>query len=130
MAVKAVKKLVFESGMSFDILSGPPAMGEQTEDINVTSLGDDRVRKVPRHQIEETDMTFLCSYNGTLAPVGSSATIQIKATLDDNSTITKSVAGYIKSAQPQDVAVDGERRLLQQIVFVPNGANATTTTQG
>ena len=130
MPVRAVKKLTLTSGLSFEIVSGPPAMGLQTEDINVTSLSDNSVRKVPRHQIEEAEMTFMCAYSGTLAQVGASATIQVTAILDDGSQLQKSATGYIKSAIPQEVAVDGERRLLQQIVFVPDGSGSAGTTQG
>ena len=125
MAVKCAKKLTI-SGLTYEVISAHPSFGLQTEEINCTTLSDDRVKKCPRHQIEETDIELLCEWTGSLPTVGSgsAATLSITVTDSDGTNVASgNIKGFVKSAIPQEIAVDGERRLVQRIVFTPNGTN-------
>jgi len=123
MAVKCAKKLTI-SGLTYEVISAHPNFGLQTEEINCTTLSDDRVKKCPRHQTEETDLELLVAWSGSLPTVGSAATLTITVTdSEGNSVASGNISGFVKSAIPQEIAVDGERRLVQRIVFTPNGTN-------
>ena len=123
MAVKCAKKLTI-SGLEYEVISAHPNFGLQTEEINCTTLSDDRVKKCPRHQVEETDLELLVAWSGSLPSVGSVASLSISVTdSEGNSVASGNISGFVKSAIPQEIAVDGERRLVQRIVFTPNGTN-------
>jgi len=129
MAIKAAKKLVLSDLITLTVISGNPAHGHQTEDIDVSDFTNgERMEYVPRSQIEETEISLLCEYDGTLATVTSEGTLTATVTKSDGNTLTESVVGYIKSAIPVSIDVGGERRLVQEVVFRPNGSNGTTTT--
>jgi hypothetical protein len=124
MSVKAVKTLAISGASALKVVSGSVASGRQTEAINTTTLDDTKMTKKRRHQTESTDLTFLCEYPGTLAAVGTLATLTVTAVNDAGVSRADSIYGFIKSSVPQEVAVDGERRILQQIVFTPTGTAA------
>ena len=127
--VEIVKTLTVTGLGGVTVLSGNPGVGLQTEEIDVTDLSNAaRMEKVARPQLEETEIALQCSYDGALASVGATATLAITVTQPDAGTIVSSIAGFVKSATPTSVDVGGERRLLQDIVFVPNGSNTAITT--
>lgn len=128
--IKIVKTLTQTGiGAAFKVLSAHPAPGLQTEDVDVTDLSNDsRMEMVPRPQLEETEMNLQVEFNGVYPAVGQSATLEVTVTKPDDTTQVSSVAGYIKSAIPVEVAIDGERRLVQDVVFRPNGSNTALTT--
>ena len=128
--IKIVKTLVLTNGLTLKVVSGHPASGAQTEEINVSDMSNmTRVEKAPRPQLELTDINLLCQYEGTLATVSTEdVTLVISIDAADGTNIADTVTGFIKSAVPQEVAVDGERRLLQAIVFSPDGSEGSTTT--
>ena len=116
-------------GAAFKVLSGHVAPGLQTEDVDVTDLSNDaRMEKVPRPQLEETDMTLQCEFAGVYPDVGGSATLVITVTKPDDTTQVSTTVGYIKSAIPGSVDIAGERKLTQDVVFTPDGSNTALTT--
>lgn len=122
--IKAVATLTLSNLMSLKVVSAPPGFGLQSEKINVTDLTNtNRMEYVARPQLEETDVTMLCEYNGTLASVGTSGTLVITSVDTASGSIANTITGYIQSAIPQPVDIGGERRLLQEVVFTPDGAN-------
>jgi hypothetical protein len=127
--IKAVKTLVLSSGMTLHVVSGHPAAGLKTEKIDVSDLTNaTRLEYLCRPQLEETDLKFLCAYNGALASVGASGTLTITVTDTAGGTLTESLAGFVISAEPVMVDVGGERKLVQEVVFAPDGANTAITT--
>ena len=124
--IKAVKTIVLTNSLSaFKVVSAPPTFGLQTEKIDVSDLSNaTRKEFVARPQLEETDINLQCDYQGTLATVGGAAAVLTITTVDTagNST-AKSITGFVVSAIPVTVDVGGERRLLQDIVFAPDGSN-------
>jgi hypothetical protein len=127
MSVKALKTIALTNGLELEVISGTPAAGSQTDEIVTTTLADATVTKCPRYQTEDTDLTLLCAYDGTLATIGD-ATLVVTATEDDDGTLVHTVAGFISAAIPQEVAIDGERRMVQQITFTPDGSSTLYTT--
>jgi hypothetical protein len=122
MSVKAVKTLALTGGVTAKVVSASVASGEQTEAINVTTLDDTKMIKVLRLQKKKTDITLMCEYAGALAgATGTLATLTVTPTDDAGVAHAASVYGYIKSSIPQETAVDGERRMLQQVIFTPTG---------
>ena len=126
MSVQALKTLTLSNGLTIEVVSGTPAAGNQTEEIITTTLDDATVTKYPRYQTEDTDLTLLCAYAGTLATLGA-ATLAVAA-VTSTGTLTNTTVGFIRSAIPQEVAIDGERRMLQQIIFTPDGSSTLYTT--
>jgi hypothetical protein len=127
--IKATKTLTLSNGMTFVVVSAPPHHGNASEKIDVSDLTNaSRKEFVARPQQEETDITILCSYAGTLASVGSAATLRITVVDDAATNIIRDITGFVLSATPQTVAIDGERRLMQEVVFAPGGSSTTTTT--
>lgn len=124
MSVKTVKTLAISGAADLKVVSGSVASGDQSEAINTTTLDDAKMTKVRRFQTEYTDITLLCEYAGTLATVGTLATLTVTALDSGASSNAAARYGFIKSAIPQEVSVDGERRMLQQIVFTPTGTAA------
>lgn len=124
MSVKAVRTIALSNGLTIEVVSGHVAAGLQTEEIRTTTLADSTVTKLPRYQTEDTEVTLMCAYSGTLATVGE-ATIVITSTDDADADHVCTIPGFIRSAIPQEVAIDGERRMLQQIIFTPSGAAIT-----
>jgi len=122
--IKATKTVTLSNGLELKVVSAPPSFGLASEKINVTDLTNAiRMEYVARPQLEETDITLLAEYTGTLATVGSSITLTITTVDTADSSIANSISGFVLSATPQTVAIDGERRLLQEIVFAPDGSN-------
>lgn len=126
--MKIVKKIVLSNAITLPIVDGTPAPGNQTTEINTTTLSDDKVTKAPRHQVEDMDLTFTCECSGTALVAGTAGTLTITVTDGASATTVSNVPGFIKSAEPQAVTIDGERRLLQRVVWTPTGVAATTTT--
>jgi len=127
--INVVRTLTVAGATALKVVSGSPAHGLQTEDIDVSDLSNaERMEKAPRPQLEETEMNLQTEYDGTLAAVRTSATLTVTVTKANGDALSDAVSGYIKSAIPVGVDVAGERRLLQDIVFVPDGSNTTTTT--
>lgn len=127
--IKAVKTLTLSNAMTFKVTSGPPREGLSTEKIDVTDLTNaSRKEFVARPQLEETDIKLQCEYNGTLASVGASGTLTITIVDTAGSSTSRSVTGFVLSAEPIVVDIGGERRMLQDVVFSPDGSNATSTT--
>lgn len=124
MSVLAVKKVVVSNGLALEVVSGNIAAGSQTDEIKTTTLSDDTVTKAPRYQTEDTELTFLCAYAGTLATVGD-GTLVVTVTDDADDDKVCTIPGFIRSAIPQEVSIDGERRMLQQVIFTPSGATIT-----
>lgn len=130
-SIKVARTLVLTNGLTLKVVSGHPAGGMQTEEINVSDMSNQtRVEKLLRPQLELTDLNFLCEYAGTLATVGGTSAVTLVITVDgaDGTDYADTITGFVKSAQPQEVAVDGERRLLQAVVFTPDGSEGSTTT--
>jgi len=127
--IKATKTLTLSNGMTFVVVSAPPHHGNASDKINVSDLTNaSRMEYVARPQQEETDITILCNYAGTLADVGTAATLRITVEDDAGTDIIRDITGFVLSASPQTVAIDGERRLLQEVVFSSGGSSTTTTT--
>jgi hypothetical protein len=128
--IKVAKTLVQTGIGSFKVISGHPAQGLQTEVIDVSDMSiATRMLKAPRPQLEGTEITMLCDFAGTLATVGAENTSLVITTTDSaGSAITNTVTGFVKSAIPQGIDVGGERRIVQEVVFVPDGAEGTITT--
>lgn len=131
MATVKVTKTLTQTGLgSFVVISGKPAQGMQTEVIDVTDMSvTNRMLKAPRPQLEGTELTLLCNYAGTLVTVGTESTALVISVTDAAGTVhTDTITGFVRSADPVDVDVGGERRLLQEVVFVPDGSEGATTT--
>lgn len=127
--INATKTLTLANGMTFKVISAPPTHGLETEDIDVTDFSNaERMENVARSQKKESDINLMLEYDGTLANVGVAASLEITLTKNDGTTLVATTAGYVRSAAPQDVAIDGERRVLQAVVFAADGSNVTTTT--
>lgn len=127
--VQVTKTLTLANLMAFKVVSAPPTMGLQTDDVDVSDLSNaNRMEKAPRSQKEEMEVAIQCEFDGTLADVGESGTLEITVTKNDGTTLVSTMTGYVKSAVPIAQDIGGERRLLQDVVFVPDGANSTTTT--
>jgi hypothetical protein len=127
--IKAVKTLTLSNGMTFVVVSAPPHHGTQSEKIDVTDLTNTaRKEFVARPQLEETDITLLCSYTDTLASVGDAATLRISIVDTAAGTLVRDITGFVLSAIPQSVDIGGERRMLQEVVFASGGSSTTTTT--
>jgi hypothetical protein len=125
MSTQAVKTLVLSNGLDFEVVSGHIAAGNQTEEIDTTTLSDATyMTNVPRYQTEDTDLTFMCAYAGTLATIGA-ATLVITTLDTADGTDVCTVPVLVRSAIPQEVAIDGERRMLQQVICTPTGAAIT-----
>ncbi len=128
--IKVVKTLVLTgTALPLVVLSGHPGPGLQTEDIDVSDLSNEaRIEKAARPQLEETEIALQCAYDGKLANVGVSASLIITVTKPDDTTIVNTVTGYVKSSLPVQADIGGERRLIQDVVFVPDGSNTAITT--
>lgn len=126
--IETTKTLVLSDAMTFKVISAPPTHGLQTEDIDVSDLSNEqRMEFIARCQKEETEIAIQCEFDGVLADVGVSADLVITVTKADGSTLVSTTTGYVKSAVPISQDVGGERRLLQDVVFRPDGSNTTTT---
>lgn len=124
--IKAVKTITLTDSLSaYKVVSAPPSFGLQTEKINVTDLtNDSRMEFVARPQLEETDITLMCDYSGTLITAGgAAATLTITAVDTAGASYASSITGFVISAIPQTVDIGGERRMLQEVVFAPDGSN-------
>jgi hypothetical protein len=124
--IKAVKTITLTDSLSaYKVVSAPPSFGLQTEKINVTDLtNENRMEFVARPQLEETDITLMCDYSGTLITAGgAAATLTITAVDTAGVSYAKSITGFVVSAIPQSVDIGGERRMLQEVVFAPDGSN-------
>lgn len=127
--INAVKTLTISGASSLKVISAPPSHGLETEDIDVSDFSNaERMENVARSQKKESDISLLLEYDGVLASVGASATLAVEVTKNDGTLLSASTTGYIRSAVPQEIAIDGERRLLQSVVFAADGSNTTTTT--
>lgn len=124
--IKAVKTIVLTNSLNaFKVVSAPPTFGLQTEKIDVSDLSNaTRKEFVARPQLEETDINLQCDYSGTLATVGGAAAVLTITTVDTTGASTaRNITGFVISAIPVTVDIGGERRLLQDIVFAPDGSN-------
>jgi hypothetical protein len=122
--IKATKTVTLSNGLTLKVVSAPPSFGLASEKINVTDLtNESRMEFVARPQLEETDITLMAEYTGTPATVGSTITLTITTVDTASGSIEKSISGFVLSATPQTVAIDGERRLMQEIIFAPDGSN-------
>lgn len=128
--IKIVKTLTQTGiGAEFKILSANVAPGLQTEDVDVTDLSNaTRMEKVPRPQLEETEIALQCEFAGVYPAVGQTASLVITVTKPDGTTQVSTTSGYIKSAIPGSVDIAGERKLVQDVVFMPDGSNTALTT--
>ena len=126
--IKSVKTVTVAGATALKVISAQPGHGLETEDIDVSDFSNaDRMENVARDQKKENEIPLLLEYAGTLVPIGVTATLTVTVTKPDNETIEASTVGYFKSATPVELAIDGERRLLQNAVFMPNGSNTTTS---
>ncbi len=130
MSMRVVKTITLSGGMTVNIVDGTPAPGNRVEEIDVTTLVDTKVKKTARYQIEDTDLEFTAECAGTALVAGTAGTLTVTVVDNAGASTFNSVPGFIKSAEPIAVAIDGERRLLQRIVWTPTGEAATTTTGG
>lgn len=129
-SIKSVKTVTIEGGSTLKVISAPPTHGLETEDIDVSDFSNaTRMESVPRDQLKEGEIALLLEYDGTLVTVGAATpvTLTVVVTKSDGDELTANSVGYFKSAVPVEVAIDGERRLLQNVVFMPNGSNTTTS---
>jgi hypothetical protein len=127
--IKAVKTLTLSNGETLVVVSAPPHHGTQSEKIDVTDLTNAaRKEFVARPQLEETDINLQCAYAGTLAAVGTAATLRISITDTAGGTNVRDITGFVLSAVPVVVDSGGERRMLQDVVFSSGGSSTTTTT--
>ena len=128
--IKVVKTLTTANAMTFKVVNANPAHGLKTGDIDVSDLSNPiRKEKAPEPQLEETEISLQCEYAGVKAQVGvPGAVLEITVTLASGTVLSDSVTGYIREAIPVSIDVSGERRALQDVIFVPDGSNTTTTT--
>lgn len=127
--IKAVKTLTLSNAETLVVVSAPPHHGTQSEKIDVTDLTNTaRKEFVARPQLEETDISLLCSYTGTLAAVGTAATLRISIVDTAAGTLVRDITGFVLSAKPVSIDIEGERRMLQEVVFASGGSSTTTTT--
>jgi hypothetical protein len=124
--IKAVKTITLTGSLStFKVVSAPPAFGLQSEKIDVTDLTNaTRKEFVARPQLEETDMNLQLDYAGTLVTAGGAAAVLTITAVDTaGNSYAKSITGFVTSAVPVVVDIGGERRMLQDVVFSPDGSN-------
>jgi hypothetical protein len=97
----------------------------QSEKIDVTDLTNaSRKEFVARPQLEETDIALQLNYAGTLATAGGAAAVLTITAVDTaGNSYAKSITGFVLSAIPVSVEIAGERRMLQDVVFAPDGSN-------
>jgi hypothetical protein len=131
MATVKLAKTLVQSGIgTFKVLSGHPAQGLQTEVVDVSDMSNaTRMEKAPRPQLEGTEVELLCNFAGTLVTVGTPGTsLAITVTDAAGTSTTDTITGFVSSAVPESIDIGGERRLLQRVIFVPDGSEGSTTT--
>lgn len=124
---KVVKTLTI-SGITFPIISAPPAPGTEAETVDVAAFGDDSITTVVAAINELSEFVVTVLDEGAIDPPipGANAeTITIAATLFDGTTAGTSIGWtgkcQISDVEPGVVDVEGEKRSILSITLVPVG---------
>ena len=135
MAQKIVKKISVKiGGTTYKLIDGAPNAGKSVDDVDVTDFNDEERIRVPHPQPAPGNIALVIADDGTAEPpvTGVVGDYIFETTYFDGTTaspaVTKSIKGYLGSADAATIQVSGERRPVWNCEFRKCGQSATTTT--
>ena len=136
MSQKAVKSIsVTLAGTAYKVLEAPPNGGQSSDAIVVSDFSDATEVRIPHPQSKLSAIKLILADDGTAVPppVGVIQAAVITTTYTDgttDTTVPKTVTGWISKAEPTNIQHAGERRAAWDCEFTPCGFTTTTTSHG
>jgi len=134
MAQKAVKHIkITVGGKAFKLITGSPNVGKSVEDIDVTDFDDVEKQRIAHPQKAPGNVSWVIADDGQGEPpaIGEVAEYTVETTYTngmEDTVLTKTILGYMGSAEPGSIEVSGERRPVWNCEFRKCGKSAESVT--